>query len=254
MRNAARIWSNCRCPSPQYRRAARSTGLTPPVALEATGTVVGGATTAMTAPVAVVAHDRRCSGRLDRDDRDRRTRRGRCFLRTLCVLSTCPASGKHTCMINLRARRPRPRRARRAAASTAVVERSPDACEHAPVRLLAALHSQDSKQARSQPACTTEPARRAVYGQYGERSESSSDGSRCSGLGTSLARRTARRGRQRLRPREGYPVNRRRAPARRFGSPPGGRRAHLVRSHPHGPASPLLGQLGRKASGLDPSS
>jgi len=178
------------------RRRARSSG--------------AGATTAMTAPVAVVAHDRRCSGRLDRDDRDRRTRRGRCVLRTLCVLSTCSASGKHTCMINLRA-----------AASTAAVERSPDACEHAPVRLLAALHSQDSKQARSQPACTTEPARRAVYGQYGERSESSSDGSRCSGLGTSLARRTARRGRQRLRPREGYPVNRRRAPARqRAASPP----------------------------------
>ena len=188
------------------RRRARSSG--------------AGATTAMTAPVAVVAHDRRCSGRLDRDDRDRRTRRGRCFLRTLCVLSTCSASGKHTCMINLRARRPRPRRARRAAASTAVVERRPDACEHAPVRLLAALHSQDSKQARSQPACTTEPARCAVYGQYGERSESSSDGSRCSGLGTSLARRTARRGRQRLRPREGYPVNRRRAPARRRAASP----------------------------------
>ena len=34
MMQAARIWSSCRCPFPQYRRAASSTGLTPPVALE----------------------------------------------------------------------------------------------------------------------------------------------------------------------------------------------------------------------------
>ena len=47
------------------RAHPRPTGLTPPVALVATGAVVG-ATTAMTAPVAVVAHDRRCSGRRPR--------------------------------------------------------------------------------------------------------------------------------------------------------------------------------------------
>ena len=34
MMQAARIWSSCRCAFPQYRRAASSTGLTPPVALE----------------------------------------------------------------------------------------------------------------------------------------------------------------------------------------------------------------------------
>ena len=70
---------------------------------------------------------------------------------------TRSASGKPTCMITLRARRPRPRRA------AAFVERSPDACEHALVWLLAALHSQGSKQERNQPACTTRrPARLAV--------------------------------------------------------------------------------------------
>ena len=138
MRRAARIWSSCRCPSPQYRRATSPTGLT-----------TAGAAVAITATASPVGPAASC------------TRSASC---TRCTRSasytasfTRSTSGKPTCMITLRARRPRPRRV------AAFVTRSPDGYEHAPVRLLAALHSQGSMQARSQPACSTRrPGRGSV--------------------------------------------------------------------------------------------
>jgi hypothetical protein len=141
MRKDARIWSSCRCPSPQYRRATSPTGLTTAGAAVATSAIT--ATASPVGPAASCTRYASCT---------------RCTRSASYTASfTRSTSGKPTCMITLRARRPRPRRV------AAFVARSPDGYEHAPVRLLAALHSQGSMQARSQPACSTRrPARRAV--------------------------------------------------------------------------------------------